>query len=259
MLKPRDQWRAPDKEALKEDIRKALADIPGVNFGFTQPIEMRVSEMLTGVRGDLAVKLYGSDLGVLNQKAEQIAQTLRAVPGAEDVLTTRNEGVQYLRIEVDRTAAGRLGLTVDALEDLLRGQIEGLPTGIVQEGIQRTPLLLRGPADQRADPSSLATMPVTLADGKQVPLSTVAKLERVEGVVSVQRELGNRFVVVRANVRGRDLVGFVDEAKAAVAKQVKLPTGYSLAWGGQFENQQRAAKRLSIVVPVALGLIFLLL
>jgi heavy metal efflux system protein len=259
VLKPRDQWRVPDKEALKEDIRKALADIPGVNFGFTQPIEMRVSEMLTGVRGDLAVKLYGSDLGVLNQKAEQIAQTLRAVPGAEDVLTTRNEGVQYLRVAVNRTAAGRLGLTVDALEDLLRGQIEGLPTGIVQEGIQRTPLLLRGPADQRADPSSLATMPVTLPDGKQVPLSSVAKLERVEGVVSVQRELGNRFVVVRANVRGRDLVGFVEEAKAAVAKQVKLPTGYSLAWGGQFENQQRAAKRLSIVVPVALGLIFLLL
>jgi len=259
VLKPRDQWRVPDKEALKEDIRKALADIPGVNFGFTQPIEMRVSEMLTGVRGDLAVKLYGSDLAVLNQKAEQIAQTLRAVPGAEDVLTTRNEGVQYLRVEVNRTAAGRLGLTVDALEDLLRGQIEGLPTGIVQEGIQRTPLLLRGPADQRADPSSLATMPVTLPDGKQVPLSAVAKLERVEGVVSVQRELGNRFVVVRANVRGRDLVGFVEEARAAVARQVQLPTGYSLAWGGQFENQQRAAKRLSIVVPVALGLIFLLL
>ncbi|MGA7799437.1 MAG: CusA/CzcA family heavy metal efflux RND transporter [Gammaproteobacteria bacterium] len=259
VLKPREQWRMPDKEALKEEIRKVLVDIPGVNFGFTQPIEMRVSEMLTGVRGDLAVKLYGSDLGVLNQKAEQIAQTLRAVPGAEDVLTTRNEGVQYLRVEVDRTAAGRLGLTVDALEQLLRAQIEGLPTGIVQEGVQRTPLLLRGAADLRADPSALATMPVTLPDGKQLPLSAVAKLERVEGVVSVQRELGNRFVVVRANVRGRDLVGFVEEAKAAVGKQVKLPTGYTVAWGGQFENQQRAAKRLSIVVPVALGLIFLLL
>ncbi|HKK13245.1 MAG TPA: efflux RND transporter permease subunit, partial [Gammaproteobacteria bacterium] len=215
--------------------------------------------MLTGVRGDLAVKLYGTDLAVLNDKAAAIAETLRGISGAEDVLTTRNEGVQYLRVEVDRTAAGRLGLTVDALEELLRGQIEGMPVGIVQEGIQRTPLLLRGPADLRADPSALATVPVTLPDGRQVPLSSVARLEPVEGVVAINRELGNRFVVVRANVRGRDLVGFVEDAKAAVARQVKLPAGYTLAWGGQFENQQRAAKRLSIVVPVAIGLIFLLL
>ena len=255
ILKPRAEWRMTDKEALQDEIRKVLETIPGIAFGFTQPIQMRVTEMLTGVRGDVAVKLYGTDLASLNQKATEIADALRQLRGASDVFTTRNEGMQYLQVRIDRLAAGRLGLDVDHMEEMLRSQIEGLRLGIVQEGIQRTPLLLRG----TGDPASFAALQVTLPNGARVPLSAVARTERVEGVVSVSRERGQRFAVVRCNVRDRDLVGFVAEAREAVAAKVTLPPGYYVQWGGQFENQQRAAARLSLVIPVAIGLIFLLL
>lgn len=255
ILKPPSEWREDSKEVLIEEIRKVLAGIPGIAYGFTQPIQMRVTEMLTGVRGDLAVKLYGPELAVLNAKAEEIAAVLRKIPGASDVFTIRNAGLQYLVVKVDRLAAGRLGLDSDSLADTLRAQIEGLKLGIVQEGVRRTPLLLRG----SGEPANMSTLQIALPDGRRVPLSAVARIEPVEGVVAVNRERGQRFSVVRSNVEGRDLVGFVDAAKKAVAGQVQLPAGYYLQWGGQFENQQRAAARLAVVIPVSLGLIFLLL
>ena len=255
ILKPRGEWRMDSKEALIDEIRKVLGTVPGIAFGFTQPIQMRVTEMLTGVRGDVAVKLYGPDLNVLNAKAEQIAEALRKISGASDVFTARNEGLQYLQVKIDRLAAGRMGLDVDTLEQMLRAQIEGLKLGIVQEGIRRTPLLLRG----AGEPSGFSVLQITLPSGQRVPLSAVARIERVEGVVSVARERGQRFAVVRSNVQGRDLVGFVDEARRLVEKEVSLPKGYYVRWGGQFENQQRAAARLALVIPVSLGLIFLLL
>ncbi|WP_348759912.1 efflux RND transporter permease subunit [Candidatus Methylocalor cossyra] len=255
VLKPPTQWRMGSKAALVDDIRKVLDTVPGIAYGFTQPIQMRVTEMLTGVRGDVAVKLYGPELAVLNAKAEEIAAVLRQIPGASDVFTIRNEGMQYLVVKVDRLAAGRLGLTADALADTLRAQIEGLKLGIVQEGVRRTPLLLRG----AGEPENMSTLQIALPDGRRVPLSAVARLEPVEGVVAVNRERGQRYTSVRSNVEGRDLVGFVEEAKRAVAERVSLPTGYTIQWGGQFENQQRAAARLAIVIPVAIGLIFLLL
>ena len=255
VLKPRDEWRMDSKEALIEDIRKVMAETPGIAFGFTQPIEMRVSEMLTGTRGDVAVKLFGADLAVLNKKAEEIATVLKSITGSSDVFVKQNEGMQFLQLTVDRLGAGRLGLDADTIEMLLRAQIEGLKLGIVQEGIKRTPLLLRGVRNT----ANFDNLQITLPDGGHVPITTVAKLEKVEGVVAVQRERGQRFVVVRSNVNDRDLVGFVDEARKAVADKVELPTGYYVEFGGQFENQQRAAARLSIVVPVSLGLIFLLL
>ncbi len=255
VLKPRDEWRMGDKDALIDEIRKVMDEFPGIAYGFTQPIQMRVTEMLTGVRGDVAVKLFGPELAVLNAKAEEIVAALKKVPGASDVFTIRNEGMQYLRLSVDRLAAGRLGLTGDALQEALRASIEGLRLGIVQEGIQRTPLILRGPGDM----GTLSALQVALPNELRAPLSTVAKLERVEGVVSVARERGQRFAVVRSNVHDRDLVGFVEEARQVVQKEVQLPPGYFLQWGGQFENQQRAAARLQLVIPVAIGLIFLLL
>jgi len=255
VLKPQAEWRMDSKEALIEEIRKVLDTIPGIAYGFTQPIQMRVTEMLTGVRGDVAVKLYGPELAVLNAKAEEIAGVMRKIPGASDVFTIRNEGMQYLVVKVDRLAAGRLGLDADSLADTLRAQIEGLKLGIVQEGIRRTPLLLRG----SGEPANMSTLLIALPDGRRVPLSAVAKIEPVEGVVAVNRERGQRYTSVRSNVEGRDLVGFVDEAKRAVAEQVRLPTGYYIQWGGQFENQQRAAARLAVVIPVSIGLIFLLL
>ncbi len=259
VLKPVEEWEVPDKEALKEKIRKVLDDFPGVAYTFTQPIEMRVSEMLTGVRGDLAIKIFGEDQASLNRTAEAVVKVVQQIEGATEVYTPRNEGAQYFKLVVDRLAAGRLGLDVDALEDALRAQIEGLRLGTIYEGTRRVPLVIKGPPEVRNSPATFAGLHLALPDGRQVALSSIVKMERVEGPVSVNREKGKRMAVAIANVEGRDLVGFVEEAKRRVAEQVKLPTGFYLEWGGEFENQQRAARRLSIVVPVAIGLIFLIL
>src|SRR5581483_5365199 len=215
--------------------------------------------MLTGVRGDLAVKIFGTELRELTSLAARIEEVLRGIRGAQDVFTLKNEGVQYLQVEVDRLAAGRFGLNVDDIAGDLRAQLEGKRLGVVVEGGRRTPLLLRGPDTIRTSPALFANLRITLASGESVPLQAVARLQRVDGPVKVDRENGSRMVVVQANVRGRDLVGYVEEAKQAVAQNVPLPAGYRTAWGGQFENQQRAAARLALVVPIALGLIFLLL
>jgi cobalt-zinc-cadmium resistance protein CzcA len=259
VLRPKSEWRMRTKDQLIEAIRLVLEDFPGIAYGFTQPIEMRTSEMLTGVRGDVAAKLFGPELDVLNRYAAEIADELREVAGSEDVFTSQNEGVQYFELEVDRLTAGRLGLNVEDLQRILRAQLEGLQLGIVQEGAMRTPLVMRAAASVGASPASFAALPISLQGGRQVPLGSLAKVHRVEGVVGVGRERGQRFTVVRTNVAGRDLVGFVDEARQRVASNVDLPTGYYVEWGGQFENQQRAAARLAIVVPVSIGLIFLLL
>ena len=255
ILKPKEQWRMHSKQELIEEIRKVMAATPGIAFKFTQPIEMRVSEMLTGTRGDVAVKLFGANLAVLNEKANEIAEILKHIAGSSDVFAKQNSGMQFLQLTIDKLAAGRLGLDSDSIETLLRAQIEGLRLGIVQEGIKRTPLILRG----RSNTANFDNLQITLPNGGHVPVSAIAKIEKVEGVVSVEREKGQRFVVISSNVQNRDLVGFVDEARKTVAEKVKLPTGYTVEFGGQFENQQRAAATLSLVVPISLGLIFLLL
>jgi cobalt-zinc-cadmium resistance protein CzcA len=255
VLKPKAEWRMQSKDELIEKIRQVMAETPGIAFGFTQPIEMRVSEMLTGTRGDVAVKLFGSDMNVLSAKAEQIGEILRGIKGSSDVFVKQNSGMQFLQVRIDKTRAGRLGLDSDTVEKLLRSQVEGLKLGIVQEGIKRTPLLLRGDSNT----ANFDNLQIALPGGGHVPITGIAELEKVEGVVAIGREKGQRFTVVRSNVQGRDLVSFVDEARQKVSEQVKLPTGYTIEFGGQFENQQRAAATLSIVVPVSLGLIFLLL
>jgi cobalt-zinc-cadmium resistance protein CzcA len=255
ILKPKAQWRMQTKAELIEAIRAIMSHTPGIDFGFTQPIEMRVSEMLTGTRGDVAVKLFGSDIEVLNDRAVEIEAVLKSITGSSDVFMRKNEGMQFLQITIDRQAAGRFGLDADHIENLLRAQIEGLQLGIVQEGIKRTPLLLRGDSNT----INFNSLQITLPNGQQTPITSLAKIQAVEGVVSIGREKGQRFVVVRSNVEGRDLVGFVEEARQAVAERVKLPSGYHVEFGGQFENQQRAAARLGLVIPVSLGLIFLLL
>jgi cobalt-zinc-cadmium resistance protein CzcA len=259
VLKPQDQWRNKDKSVIVDNIRKVMADFPGVEYSFTQPIAMRVSEMLTGARGDIAIKIFGTDLNRLNEAAEQMVRVLQGIRGSEDVFTVKNSGVQYFRVEIDRLAAGRLGLTVDDIGNALRSQIEGQNLGTVIENGRRTPLIMRGEADIQQSPALFSALTLPLPNGQNVPLSVVAKLQRVDGPVKVDRENGQRMVVVQSNVKGRDLVGFVEEAKAAVAAKIKLPQGYRLTWGGQFENQQRAAARLAVVVPVALGMIFMLL
>jgi cobalt-zinc-cadmium resistance protein CzcA len=259
VLKPKSEWRMRDKEALTDEIRKVLDDMPGISYAFTQPIEMRVNEMILGVRGDLAIKIFGNDLVKLDEIAQQTVKILKEIPGSQDVYTPQNSGVQYMQVTIDRFSAGRLGFNVSEVESALRTQLEGRQIGIVQEGLRRTPIVLRGSESLRASPAEFANLMLTLPNGNNVPITTVAKLERIEGPVKVDREKGARMVVVVANVRGRDLVGFVEEAKNKVQQQIKLPEAYSMQWGGQFENQQRAAARLAVVVPVALGLIFLLL
>ncbi|PHM20136.1 MAG: CusA/CzcA family heavy metal efflux RND transporter [Curvibacter sp. PD_MW3] len=259
VLKPKAEWRFDNKEAVLDEVRKVGAEFAGINLSFTQPIEMRTAEMLSGVRGDVAVKIFGSDPQVLNQLAEQMVKLLSGISGSEDVITVKNEGVQYFRVAIDRVAAGRLGLSVEQIQNDLRTLVEGLPVGTVLVDARRVPLLLRGPAATQMTPATFAQVRLPLADGQAIPLSHVATLEVVDGPVKIERENSSRMAVVRTNVRGRDLVGFVDEAKAAVAKNITLPPGMHVTWGGQFENQQRAAARLTLVIPVVLGLIVLLL
>jgi cobalt-zinc-cadmium resistance protein CzcA len=259
VLKPMAEWRRPDKEWLTDQIRAVVDGFPGIAYNFTQPIDMRVSEMLTGSRGDVAIKIFGPDLATLNRLAREIFSVVEKVPGASDVYTQQNGGVQYLQAEIDRDAAGRFGLSAEDVAMLLRTQLEGEIIGSIQQQGRRIPLQLRGPADMRESPDALQAIRLTLADGRVISLDQVAILHRTTGPVAVKRENAARFTVVQSNVAGRDLVSFVEAAKAAVAAQVKLPPGYSITWGGQFENQQRAAQRLMIVVPVALLLIGMLL
>lgn len=259
VFKPEDEWLVGSKEELLVKLDRVMSIIPGIAYNFTQPIEMRVSEMLTGVRGDIAIKIFGENQDQLNKIGEQIISLLENIDGAENVYKPANEGAQYLKLSVDRMAAGRLGLSVDEITDLLRSQIEGLNVGLVYEETRRTAIVIKGAINFQNSPADFENLLITLPQGRSVPLSMVSEIERVEGPVSVQREKGSRMVVVIANVANRDLVGFVTEAKEITAQTLSLPSGYTLEWGGQFENQQRAAARLSIVVPVALGLIFLLL
>jgi len=259
VLKPRESWRQSDPAWLADQLRAVMAEFPGIGYSFTQPIEMRVSEMLTGVRGDLAIKIYGADLNVLNRLALETEAVVKKVPGAEDTFTPKNEGVQYFRVAVDRLAAGRFGLNVEDVQGDLRRLLEGQPAGTVMESGRRVPILIRGDDRLRNSPADFAALSITTPTGASVPLSSLARLERMDGPVKVDREAAQRYVVVQSNVRDRDLVGFVEDAKTAVAAQVKLPAGYRITWGGQFENQQRAAARLMVVVPVALLLIFFLL
>ncbi len=259
VLKPMAEWRRPDKEWLMQEIRRVLVDFPGINYAFTQPIDMRVSEMLTGARGDLAVKIFGPDIDTLNGLADRVATLLKSVPGAQDVFAKKNEGVQYFRVEIDRLAAGRYGLDVDQVSAFLKAHLEGTRLGLVQEGVRRTPLTLRAGENVRMSPALFEALRIPTAAGVAIPLREVARLERAEGPVAINRENAARYVTVQSNVAGRDLVGFVAEVQARIARELPLPDGYRVTYGGQFENQQRAAARLAVVVPVALALIFALL
>ncbi|MDX2505291.1 MAG: CusA/CzcA family heavy metal efflux RND transporter [Gammaproteobacteria bacterium] len=262
MLKPKSEWRMQNKEELIAAIRQVLeSQFPGINYAFTQPIQMRVDEMLTGARGDVAIKIFGDNADELNLVAKEMVTMVRTIPGAEDVNTQMNEGLRYLQLKVNRDMAGRLGLTVDQVEAMLRVQINGLETGIIYDGIRRIPLMIRAPESYKASTFEMLQQPITVSTPqgmKTVMLSQLVDANSTEGPVSIKREQSKRFSVVVANVTGRDLVSFVEEARQK-AKSLTIPAGYYFEWGGKFENQQRAAQKLSIVVPVALVLIFLIL
>ena len=258
-LKAPAEWQAANKVELESNLRSVLDRFPGVNFGFTQPIDMRVSEMLTGSRGDVAIKLFGNSLSELNRGAQRIAELIATVPGAIDTNASLNEGAQYLQVKVDRVRSGRLGIDSDSLQSQLRAESEGLHVGTILEGGARVPLLIRYNSLLGDGLSALENRTILLPSGNSIALSEIAAIERTEGPVSISRESGQRFAVVRTNVEGRDLVGFVEEAKKLVASDADLPLGSVLEWGGEFENQQRASARLALVVPVALLLIAFIL
>ena len=256
VLKPKAEWRVPDKEWLVEELRKAMSHLPGYEFAFTQPIEMRTSEMLTGARGDLAIKVFGPDLKVLADLSGQIQAALSGVSGTAEVSTVANDTVDYLQVAVDRLAVGRTGLDTARVQDELRAMVEGADAGIVQEPGRRTQVVIRGSDAVRSSPEEFERMQLAAGDGGLVRVTDVAKVERSAGPVKIDRENASRFAMVQAYVSGRDLVGYVDDAQKAVLQKVSLPPGYRLVWGGEFENQRRAAARLAIVVPIAIVSIF---
>ncbi|MBO9525816.1 MAG: efflux RND transporter permease subunit [Sphingobium yanoikuyae] len=258
VLKPQQEWRG-DKEFVVDEIRKSLDKLPGIEPTFTQPIEMRVSEMLTGSRGDLAVKIFGPDLATLSNLAGQVQKILSKTRGASEVMTLANDHVDYLQLDIDRAAAGRFGMPIDQMQDTLRAQIEGVHAGVVADGQKRVPILVKGDETIRSDATRFADLPLRTPDGTVARVSDMARVERTEGPVKLDHENGSRYALVQAFVSGRDLVGYVDEARATVDREIKMPAGYRMVWGGQFENQQRASARLMLVIPAALLLILLVL
>jgi cobalt-zinc-cadmium resistance protein CzcA len=264
-LKPREEWRVADKEWLVDQLRQVMEQFPGIEPTFTQPIEMRTSEMLTGARGDLAIKLFGPDTAELARLAGAIQTRLEGIEGTSEAMTVANDRVDYLLVDIDRVAAGRVGMPVSDLQDMMRAQVEGVRAGVVADGVRRVPIVLRGDGrggatgNGKLDPQQFADLVYRSPTGQLVRASDVATVARVEGPVKLEHENGSRFAMVQAFVTGRDIVSYVDDAKADIAANVPLPPGYRLEWGGQFENQQRASARLLVVLPVAIGLIFAVL
>ncbi|GAA7300523.1 CusA/CzcA family heavy metal efflux RND transporter [Helicobacter pylori] len=256
---PKKEWSVKTKDELLEKIIDSLKDFKGINFSFTQPIEMRISEMLTGVRGDLAVKIFGDDISALNELSFQIAQALKGIKGSSEVLTTLNEGVNYLYVTPNKEAMANVGITSDEFSKFLKSALEGLVVDVIPTGISRTPVMIRQESDFASSITKIKSLALTSKYGVLVPITSIAKIEEVDGPVSIVRENSMRMSVVRSNVVGRDLNSFVEEAKKVIAQNIKLPPSYYITYGGQFENQQRANKRLSTVIPLSILAIFFIL
>ncbi|WRC12916.1 efflux RND transporter permease subunit [Helicobacter pylori] len=256
---PKKEWSVKTKDELLEKIMDSLKDFKGINFSFTQPIEMRISEMLTGVRGDLAVKIFGDDISALNELSFQIAQVLKGIKGSSEVLTTLNEGVNYLYVTPNKEAMANVGISSDEFSKFLKSALEGLVVDVIPTGISRTPVMIRQESDFASSITKIKSLALTSKYGVLVPITSIAKIEEVDGPVSIVRENSRRMSVVRSNVVGRDLNSFVEEAKKVIAQNIKLPPSYYITYGGQFENQQRANKRLSTVIPLSILAIFFIL
>ena len=267
ILKPREAWPDPSltKEALIEEIAKAVNLLPGNVYEFTQPIQMRFNELLAGVRGDIAVKIFGDEFEPMLRAANDVAANLRAVRGAVDVKVEQIAGLPVLEIKVDKAAIARRGLSVSAVQDVIGAAVGGQEAGVIFEGDRSFEIIVRLPESVRADLEALSNLPVALpkatpnAPVQTLPLNRVAKFSFAEGPNQISRENGKRRIVVTANVRGRDLGSVVEEAQQRVARNVKLPAGYWITWGGQSENLAAARQRLAIVVPACFVMIFLLL
>lgn len=260
MLKPKNEWKtAKTKEKLVDSMRETLGVMPGAVYSFSQPIATRVDELLSGVKAQVAIKLFGSDMDTLSQKANDIQQVVSRIPGVADLQVEQTSGLAQLNIAVDRNAIARYGINVSDVNDVIETAIGGKAATQVFEGDRRFDILVRLPKSLREDMDRIKDLQVQSPGDEHIPLSQIAKFTVEEGPTMIQRENSQRRVVVQCNVRDRDMGGFVAEAQKAIASEVKLPPGYYVTWGGQFENQQRANARLGIVVPVTVFLIFLLL
>jgi cobalt-zinc-cadmium resistance protein CzcA len=268
VLKPRREWPDPHqpKEALIHQMEEKLALVPGNVYEFTQPIEDRFNELIAGVRSDVAVKIFGDDLDLLRAHALRVSRVLQQIPGAADVKVEQTEGLPTLTVEIDRSAASRYGLNVADVQSTVHTALAGSEAGLLLAGDRRVEIIVRLPESVRSDLSRLDLLPIAVPAGSDpaggassVPLGSVAHVRLGEGPNEILREEGKRLIVVQANVRGRDLGGFVAEAQRRVAESAPVPAGYWIDWGGQFENLIAARQRLMFVVPLALALIFLLL
>jgi cobalt-zinc-cadmium resistance protein CzcA len=261
MLKPRSEWPDPDrsKEALVAEMAAAVEQLPGNKYEFTQPIQMRFNELISGVRADLGIKVFGDDLDKLVVTANDILEVVEGIEGAADARVEQVTGLPMLSILPKRMTLARYGLNIDDLQNLVSTGIGGKDSGLIYEGDRRFKLVVRLPETLRTDIDSLAFLPIPLPDGGFVPLSEVAELELKPAPAQISRENGKRRVVVTANVRDRDLGSFVEEVKQRIKEQVDMPSGYWLDYGGTFEQLESASQRLSIVVPVTLVIIIGLL
>jgi len=259
-LRPRKQWKtARTRDELVEKIRERLERIPSMTYSFSQPIQLRVDELVSGVKAQIAVKLFGDDLDVLKAQGERIQRAVSRVRGAADVNLERVAGTAYLEVHIDRARIARYGINVADVQAIVGTAIGGQAATQLREGQRVFEVVVRFPAHVRDDPSRFGELLVSASDGSRIPLSQLATLQVVEGPAQVSRENGQRRIVIECNVVGRDIGSFVADAQRAVAREAAPPPGYYVTWGGQFENQQRAMAKLSIVVPIVILLIFLLL
>lgn len=247
------------QDEIDEDIRQRLSSIPGVQIVLSQPISERVDEMVTGVRSQLAIKVFGDELGELRDVSEQVARILKSVPGSTDIRVERLSGQQALTVDIDRKAIARHGLNVTDVQGVIESAIGGKEVTTVYEGERRYNVVVRFPEPFRGSPAAIGATLLTTATGAQVPLSSVARIELVDGPAQISREGGKRRVVVGANVEGRDLGGFVTEVQQRIDREVQLPDGYYFKYGGQFENMERAMGTLQVIVPLTIVAIFFLL
>lgn len=258
-FKPKEQWQAKNMEEVEDKIRDIISEFKGMNIALVQPIDMRISEMLTGVRGDLAIKIFGLEIEKLNELSAQIVDILKDIRGSSEVFTTFNKGVNYLYVTPWHSVMANTGISSDEFTKFMRSSLEGIMVTYIPQGFARIPVIIRQDADIASDITKLKSLQMSSPDGNSVPISSIADIEEIDGPVQIQREQGKRYSVVRSNVIGRDLGGFVEEAKQKINAQVQLPEGYSITYGGQFENQQRANKRLSTVIPLSILAIFFIL
>lgn len=259
-LKPRESWRdGMTQERIADEIRARLLALPGVELAISQPIAARVDEMVSGVRSQVAIKLFGDDLDQLRRTGDEIARVLAAMPGSTDLRVERVSGQEYLTIAIDRAAIARYGINVEDVNDIIELAVKGREATLVYEGERRFAAVVRYPATYRNDVEAIGNILLTSPTGAVVPLRDLADITLADGPAQISREAGKRRLVIGANVQGRDLGGFVADAKARLASEVTLPTGYSLSWGGQFENMERAMDRLMVIIPVTIAAIFFLL